>query len=253
MSQVGTLDWTRRTGGRLSARERVAYLANGVASQMAAIADRGAYALGLRRERVRLALDEVRLPDTSAAREAESLADEFPPWLWHHSHRSYLWAVALAAHDGSAYDAESLYIGCLLHDAGLPMAARNRDSACFTLASAVEAEKCARRGGWPDDRREHLAEAITLHINPNVPASQSIEGHLLARGSTLDGIALRWAWRMHPDTVRAVHERHPRHRLSDELRPLLRAHAKAAPRCRIAFLRRYGALDLLVARAPLRD
>ena len=253
MSSVGTLEWTRRSGGRLSARDRLAYLARGVASQMSAISDRAAYAVGLRRERLRLDLDDVKPPDTPAAREAESAAEGFPGWLWHHSHRSYLWAVALGAHDGARYDEEALYIGCLLHDAGLPTAVETGDSSCFTLASAAQAEECARRAGWSDTRRDDLAEAITLHINPTVPASQSVEGNLLARGSTLDGIALRWAWRMHPETVRTVHERHPREGMQHELRPLLRAHAKAAPRCRIAFLRRYGALDLLVARAPLRE
>ena len=253
MTAVGTLEWTRRTGGRLSARDRLRYLATGVASQIVAITDRAAYATGLRRERLRLVLDEVRLPDTRAAREAEAVAEELPPWLFHHSHRSYLWAVALGRHDGVRFEEEELYIGSLLHDAGLPTAAQKGDSTCFTLESAARAEECARRGDWPQARREHLAESITLHINPTVPASQSVEGNLLARGSTLDGIALRWAWRMHPDTVSAVHGRHPRERMGDELRPLLREHAKAAPRCRIAFLRRYGALDLLVARAPLSE
>ena len=253
MSAVGTLEWTRRTGGRLSGRDRLAYLARGVASQMSAISDRAAYATGLRSQRLRLDLDSVKLPDTPAARAAETAAADLPSWLRHHSHRSYLWAVALGAHDNARYDEEALYIGCLLHDAGLPTAVETGDSSCFTLGSAAQAEECARRVGWPDARRDALAEAITLHINPTVPASQSVEGNLLARGSTLDGIALRWAWRMHPDTVRAVHDRHPRERMSQGLRPLLRAHAKAAPQCRIGFLRRYGALDLLVARAPLGE
>jgi hypothetical protein len=253
MTSVGTLEWTRRTGGRLSARDRLAYLASGVASQMAAITDRVAYATGVRRERVRLDLGDVRLPDTRAAREAEAVAEELPGWLSRHSHRSYLWAVALGRHDDVRFDEEELYVGSLLHDTGLPTAVKNGDSTCFTLESAARAEECARRADWPDARREHLAESITLHINPTVPTSQSVEGNLLARGSTLDGIALRWAWRMHPDTVRAVHGRHPRDGMKDEQKTLLRAHAKAAPQCRIAFLRRYGALDLLVARAPLGE
>ena len=252
MNEIGTLAWTRRTRGQMSPQERIGFLARGVGTQLGALSDRTLFAFGIGRDKLaRLDLDSLRLPDTAAVREASEVADTFPRWLWHHSQRSYVWCVALAQLDGvTGYDEEALYIGCLLHDAGLPPAVAERDDACFTVRSADIAHECVTRGGWDDGRRERLCESITLHVNPQVPPAQSLEGHLLAAGTTLDGVALRRAWNIDPALKAAVLERHPRLGMKKELRPALKAHAKAAPRARIAFMWRYGPLGLLVSRAP---
>lgn len=216
------------------------------------MSDRAAYALGLRKDRLaRLDLAAVRLPDTAAAKAAERLADEFPPYMWHHSHRSYLWALALAKLERLAPDEEVLYVACLMHDAGMFGIGEREPIDCFTLGGADAAGRCAE--SWEESRRDRLMEAITLHINPVVRLDDGVEANLLTRGSTLDGIALRGAWWIHPETKDAVLERHPRHGIRRELPPLLRAHGREAPRCRIALYNRYGALPLLVRRAPWPD
>ncbi|HEX2127456.1 MAG TPA: hypothetical protein VHF45_12965 [Thermoleophilaceae bacterium] len=257
MSAIGTLSWARSTGGRLSASERLALTATGLGSQVKQMSDKTAYALGLRKDRLaRLDLDSVRLPDTPAAKEAEQIADEgFPPFMWHHSHRSYLWALALANLDSLKPDEEFLYIACLMHDAGMLGIGEREKDACFTVASADAAARCARaaNGDWGDERRERLMEAITLHINPVVDTSAGVEASLLARGSTLDGVALRGAWRVDPETKRAVLARHPRHNIQKELPGALKAHGKEAPKCRIAFFLRYGALAQLVRHSPFDE
>jgi hypothetical protein len=252
VNEIGTLAWTRRARGQMSPGERLAFLARGVATQLGAMSDRTLFSLGIGRDRLaRLDLESLRWPDTPAVREAADVADGFPKWLWHHSQRSYVWCVALAQLDGlTGYDEEALYVGCLLHDAGLPPAVEARDDACFTIRSADLAAECVTRAGWDDSRRDHLCESITLHVNPYVPPAQSLEGHLLGAGTTLDAVALRRAWRIDPTLKSAVLERHPRHGIKKELRPVLKAHAKAAPRSRIAFMWRYGPLGTLVARAP---
>ncbi|MEA2473206.1 MAG: hypothetical protein QOE06_1121 [Thermoleophilaceae bacterium] len=254
MSAVGTLDWARRTGGRLTASERLAFTATGVASQMRQMSDRAAFSLGLSRDRLaRLDLSSVRLPDSAAAREAEQFAEELPPFIWHHSQRSYLWALALASMDALTPDEEFLYVSCLMHDAGMFGVGDRESSACFTLGSADAASRCAVHGGWDDARRERLMEAITLHINPSVAVSEGVEANLLTRGSTLDGFALRGAWRIAPETKRDVLERHPRHGMTGKLPPVLRAHGREAPKGRIAFYLRYGALVQLIKHSPWDD
>ena len=256
MGAIGTLGWTRSTGGRLTQAERLRLTVVGLGSQVRQMSDRTAYALGLRKDRLaRLDLDSVRLPDSAAAKEAEQLADEFPPYMWHHSHRSYLWALALARLDSLDPDEELLYVSCLMHDAGMFGIGDREPSACFTLASADAAASCAAKGDgdWPDARRDRLMEAITLHINAAVSIEDGLEANLLTRGSTLDGIALRGAWWIHPDTKRAVLERHPRHNLSRELPTVLKAHGKEAPKGRIAFYLRYGGLAQLVKHAPWEE
>ena len=252
MSAIGTLSWTRSTGGRLSAKERLAFTVQGLGAQMRQMSDKTAYALGLRKDRLaRLDLDSVKLPDTAAARQAEQLADGFPPFMWHHSHRSYLWALALANLDSIRPDEELLYVSCLMHDAGMMGVGEREPDECFTLASADAAARCASAGdgGWDDSRRDRLMEAITLHVNASVDPSY-VEADLLARGSTLDGIALRGAWRIDPELKKQVLAKHPRHDLKKELPRALKAHGKEAPKCRIAFYNRYGALPQLVKAAP---
>ena len=248
--RIGTLAWTRRTRGRLSPRERLTLTTRGVASQIRALAEVVVYSTGRGRDGLaRLDLESMKLPDSAAAREAEAIADRFPSFIWHHSHRSYLWAAALGARDGLRYDAEFLYIACLMHDAGLMADGRSQAGDCFTLASAAAAERCAAGGDWEESRRERLMEAITLHINPTVSRQEGVEAHLLTVGSTLDALALRGAWRIDPATKSAVLERHPREGLKRELVPLLKAHGRDATRARIAFYLRYGALAQLVKRS----
>src|SRR4051812_25812111 len=183
------------------------------------MSDRTLFALGIGRDKLaRLALAPLRLPDSAAAKEAEAAAGDFPPWLWHHSQRSYVWALALAQLDGvRGFDEECLYVGCVLHDAGIQPAVEYGDDSCFTLRSAELAGECASRAGWDGARADRLRESITLHVNPHVPPEQSVEGHLLSAGSTLDGVALRRYWHLDPELVRAVLDRHPRHGLKREL------------------------------------
>ncbi|HKP92198.1 MAG TPA: hypothetical protein VJT75_19670 [Thermoleophilaceae bacterium] len=255
MNGIGTLEWTRRTRGRLSAAERASYLVRGVGTQIGAMSDRTLFTLGIGRDKLaRLDLDSLRLPDSAVAKEAEQAAGDFPEWLWHHSQRSYVWALALAQLDGvRGFDEECLYVGCVLHDAGIGPAIEHGDDSCFTLRSAEIAGDCATRGGWDEPRADRLRESITLHVNPYVPPEQSLEGHLLSAGSTLDGVALRRYWKMDPELVQAVLRRHPRHGLKRELVPMLRAHSRAAPRCRIAFMYRWGRLGTLVSHSPFDE
>lgn len=254
MSEVGTLAWARRTGGRMTPREQLAFAVDGVASQLRLVPPRIAAALGLRRERLaRLDLDAVALPDTPAAREAEEACDSLSPAVAQHSRRTYLWAAALAGLDGVEHDAELLYCAALLHDTGLPRRLDGAgDGPCFTVDSALDGEEIGHRAGWDGARRERIATALTLHFNASVPLERGAEAHLLSAGAALDVIGQR-AWDVVPETRRAVLERHPRLGFKREIDALLRAHAAAAPHGRVAFLYRFGVLGLLIRTAPFDD
>lgn len=250
---IGSLAWTRRTRGRLSRREVVAYIARGAQAQLAALPDYVTTRLGLRRERLAsLDLAALGLPDTAAAREAEAIAEELPPFLREHSYRSYLWGAAIGTRERLDFDAELLYTGCLVHDAGLVPDHRPPEG-CFTLGSAAAGERCGTRGGWTDDRTRRLGEIITLHINPRVTVNQTVEGHLLATGTTLDAIAGRGLWHIERPTVDAVLARHPRFGVGRELEALCREEARREPRARIACLYRYAGLALLFRLAPFDE
>jgi hypothetical protein len=251
MSEVGTLAWSRRTGGRLTARDRASLAATGVSSQLKLLPSRAATALGLRRDRLaRIDLDRIAIPDTAAVRDAAELCDELSPAVAAHSRRTYLWGAVLAEHDRIAYDPELLLCVSLVHDTGLPRClGGDGDAACFTVESARDAEDVARRAGWDDERRERAAEAVTLHFNPHVSLEHGAEAHLLNAGAAVDVAGVR-AWEIAPETREAVLARHPRLDFKREIDEQLRAHARGARRGRVAFMYRYGAFGVLIKAAP---
>jgi len=220
---VGTLEWTKRTGGRLSRRDELA-----MAAQLA----REGLALLPKLARARIDRDprDVPVPDTAAARDAEAVCDALPAGLPGHSRRTYLYGMLLAEADGLRPDPEVFYVASLLHDAGAPEAG---DARCFTVLSAEHALR------WDDPRAERAAEAITLHLNPHVPPRQSVEGHLVRAGAGLDTIRLR-AWELSRSTRRAVTGLHPREGFADGFGALMKEHARRAPRTRTAWNLRYA-------------
>ena len=226
---VGTLDWTQRTGGRLSRREELAMAAQTVRFGIGLLP-------GIVRRRIDRDPRDVPIPDTPAAREAEEACDALPDGLPGHSRRTYLYGMLLGEADALRPDAELLYVASLLHDAGVPEA---RDDRCFTLLSAQRAL------AWDDPRARRAAEAITLHLNPHVPPSQGVEAHLLRAGAGVDTIRLR-AWELSGATRRAVRDLHPRAGFPQAFRALMTEHARSAPRSRSAWNLRYARFGQLL-------
>lgn len=252
-SDIGTLRWAESTGGRLSRRDLTRFLAFGLRSQLKLIPARTTAALHLRRRPLAaLDLETVQPPDSKAALEAEKTCAELPSYLAHHSHRTYLWARALGVHDHLDHDDELLYIACLLHDSGLPPAVSDQHPICFTLAGARCADQHTQQFDWPEESRDILAEAITLHLNPWVSPAQGAEAHLLNAGAALDVAGLRH-WELDPSTVAAVVGRHPRRGFKREFGGAFRRHAAAAPGCRIHVLLRYGLFGPMIRYAPFDE
>jgi hypothetical protein len=224
---VGTLDWTQRTGGRLSRREGLA-LAGQLAREGAAMLPKAF------RRRIDRDPRDVPVPDTPATRDAEARCEALGPHLAGHSFRTYLYGMLLGEQLGP--DPEVLYIASLLHDAGIPEA---HDDRCFTVFSAERALT------WDDPRAARAADAITLHLNPHVPPSQSVEGHLVRAGAGLDTIGMR-AWELSAATRRDVRRMHPREGFPEEFARLMREHVRRAPRTRTAWNMRYAGFGLLL-------
>ena len=220
---VGTLAWTQRTGGRLSRRDELAMAAQLVREGVAMLPK-------VARRRIDRDPRDVPVPDTAAARDAEAECDALPAGLPGHSRRTYLYGMLFGEADGLRPDAELLYVASLLHDAGIPLA---HDDRCFTVHGAERAL------AWDDPRAARAAEAITLHLNPHVPPSQSVEGHLVRAGAGMDTIGMR-AWELSGTTRRAVRELHPREGFAEGFKALMREHVSRAPRTRTAWNMRYA-------------
>jgi hypothetical protein len=147
---LGSIGWTERTGGVLTARECVTLARPLVRDELGIIAGLLAMALRVHSGR-RATVEPARLapPDSSLARDAqEAAADILTPMLRNHSHRAYAWAAAIAARRGISFDRELLYLAAMFHDTGLPSPVPHVD---FTVRSAALLREFADSHGVPAD------------------------------------------------------------------------------------------------------
>ena len=271
---VGGWDWAARTGGRLRRRDELDQLLRVarplVAARLRRAVGRGAAGRG----RAGGGAVEWRVaqspPDSAFARAASEAAREASSdILLGHCLRTWLWADLVAQADRVRHDPELLYAACVLHDLGLTPAhwgqrreacrsgdrpALDRREACrsgdrpavdraecFGVEGGLAAYDLATAHGYPHARA--LGEAISLHLNVEVPLSLGAEAHLLQAGAAMDLFGRRA--RMLPAPVASqVLARHPRDGFAAEIERLGAAQAEARPRSRIALLRRLGLPDL---------
>src|SRR4051795_2493504 len=96
---LGSIGWTERTGGVLSARECVTLAWPLLRGELGILAGLLAMALRVHSGR-RATVEPARLapPDSALARDAQEAAEaHLTPVLRNHSHRAYAWAAAIAA------------------------------------------------------------------------------------------------------------------------------------------------------------
>src|SRR3954462_13422972 len=86
------------------------------------------------------AIEGLRIPDSSLAREiTELVRDTESTLLFHHSSRVYYFGALAGVHRGLSYDAELLYAGAMFHDMGL-----TQKHASPTERSEVDGANAAR-------------------------------------------------------------------------------------------------------------
>ena len=252
-ARLGTLAWARETRGILRPRDRLAFLGQGCRYVLASLPWEVRRALGIK-PRGLAPVDPAALapPDSAVCRDAEQLvAKGTSAMVANHSHRTYAWGAALAAHNGLRYDREVVYVASLLHD----LYAESPDALpyphCFTLPEADRTEELATRAGWDERRARTAAEAITLHANL-WPPRDSPEAYVVFVGARLDVVGYRY-WDLHPDTVAGVLERHPRLDLKRRSVPIFEAQAQANPGSRMYFMTRYLAVTRFMNHAPFAE
>ncbi len=239
--KVGTLEWSRATGGRLSFGDQVQLVGQTLVSLLGMTAQTWRKRLGLAR---RIRVGEFAPPEVPWAFQlCQQLS---PDWLVNHCLRSYAFGALLAQRDGLKFDRELLAIICLLHDLGFtPEHAPTPEMPCFAVSGGLAAHRVCRQ--HLDERSaDRVAEAITLHLNSVVSVQDGVEAHLLRQGSACDVIGARLGQIDRPLRERVL-QAYPRLDLKRELRPVFRACDR--PRTRTAFLCRLGFLQR-VERAP---
>lgn len=154
--------------------------------------------------------------------------------LYGHAARSYLYAALLGDRDGMRYDAELLYVGCLLHDLGLTP--RLDDPVRpFEQVSADACAELVERHGWDLHRRYLVHRAIVLHMAPQISPAEEHEVLLLETGIACDCSGTRSG-----DVGRRATEEvlrvHPRNGFKQGFAELMRREAERKPHCHAAML-----------------
>src|SRR4051795_782948 len=176
---IGSIAWTERTGGVLTARDCLTLARPLLRGELGILAGRLAMVLGIHAGR-RSSIDPASLvpPDSALARDAEVAAqDLLTPALRNHSSRAYTWGAAIAALRGITFDRELLYVAAMFHDTGIPSPVPDVD---FTVRSAAAARDFTDRPQVPADDRELVANAIAMHYTPGVGLESGAEAYVLS-------------------------------------------------------------------------
>ena len=136
----------------------------------------------------------------------------------------------------------------MLHDLGLTERHWRRDThaQCFAVEGARAAHALMHAGGAGEERARKVAEAISLHLNVNVPSRLGVEAHLLSKGVSLDVVGRR-LHQIAPATALEVNKRWPREGLAAELVVSTTKQAQMRPRSRSALLHKLGFAKLIRA------
>lgn len=268
LERLGGLEWTRRTGGRLSAKERRHLLGEIVRGQAAYVASRIRLATGrLPAGAADIDAADFRPPDSAFARAAEAAAAEQTPGVEGHGYRTWLFGSGLAAVDRVELDPEQFYVAGLLHDHGIVHPAPNED---FTLRSAERvaraAAECDVDHPGVDERRTRspsagerqtpeavtaISDAITVHSTPGITVeTDGALGFYTQAGAMLDLGGLR-ADALTKAFRDDVHRRHPRDGVTAEIVAAIKEEVRLNPDGRFALLRRCGFVPLIKI-APFR-
>lgn len=207
---LGDGAWAEATNGIMRRRDRAALMRQLAAAQLGELARK----LGLARRSavINLNVSEIAVPDSAICKAAEEhLAATLTRALDLHSHRTYYWGMLLARSEGLKPDPELLYVSALLHDLGLAETELPKaKSCCFAVNGARLAGLFLQGHQWDASRRASACEAISLHLNLDVPASRyGAEAQLLSMGAHLD-VAGSHLHRLSRATVQDVLSRFPR-------------------------------------------
>ncbi|WP_284573941.1 HD domain-containing protein [Streptomyces sp. 2P-4] len=175
--------------------------------------------------------DAFDLPRTELAAQALRHAEEVEPEvIFRHSVRSYLFARALADHDGmkagADFDDELVFLSCVLHDLGLSEEGNGHQR--FEVDGADLAARFLREHGTDEDAVTVVWDAIALHTSEGIASRKGPEVALAHAGITVDVLG-RGKESLPEGFADRVHAAFPRTDLAYEITGLITRQALANP------------------------
>ena len=139
------------------------------------------------------AVEGIRVPDSSLAREITQLVrDTESGLLLHHSSSVYYWGALAGKHRGLKFDRELLYDGAMFHDMGLTSALSSAHER-FEVDGANAARDFLRSHGIAQDDIGTVWTAIALHTTPGIPRHMHPVVALVTAGVEMDVLGLGYA------------------------------------------------------------
>jgi len=127
----------------------------------------------------------VMVPDTPLVAGAiEYAREQTEPYLFNHSMRSWLFAVAITQLKGAPHDPEVLAVATLLHDIGLAKAFNG--PLRFEIEGANAARDFARAQGVTESRAEVIWDVVALNSTPSIALYKKGDVALCTMGIALD-------------------------------------------------------------------
>jgi len=155
------------------------------------------------------AVEGIRVPDSSLAREiTELVRDTESALLFHHSSRVYYWGALAGKRRSLKFDRELLYAAAMFHDMGLTPAHCSAHER-FEIDGANAARDFLRSRGIAQRDIDTVWTAIALHTTPGIPQHMQPVAALVTAGVEMDVRGLAYA--EYSDVERAaVFHAHPR-------------------------------------------
>lgn len=242
---VGTPEWLRETGGRLTLRQAVALSVQGstqlVRERLSRARPEAIEAAG---QVARVELARAQLRGVLASQRSRVVERQGEPLL-HHGCRTYLLGAALLSDEAfGRVQHEAAVTAALAHDDGLVHP--RTPGGCFTADSATEAAILMEALGVAGDLVAASRAAVISHFQPALPPGAGAEAQLVALGASADvmGFGLR---RVDPGVMVEIWREWPDLTFLKEVKGLLKGERRRAPRTRPGVLAMSGMPYLLRA------
>ncbi len=179
----------------------------------------------------------LRAPDTALAVRTKELVERLSsPAIANHSHRTFVFAVAIGTHRKMKFDRELLYLSTMMHDLGLSESLAGPEP--FEMRGANAARAFCVDNGIDSERADLVHEAIALHTSVMWNAA-SEQTSLVQLGSGADVIGYHIEDIARQTVTDAVYA-FPRLGLKRELHETLAREAKQNPTMALAAHLRLG-------------
>ncbi|OHU63615.1 hypothetical protein [Mycobacteroides chelonae] len=246
--RLGGLEWTKRTGGKLTRSERLKLSVAVMRQAAQVIAGRIRLAQGkLPAGAENIDVRDFVPPDSHLACEVEAACAEQPALLIGHSYRSWIYGLALAAVDRTPLDRELFYCAALVHDWGIAVPVPGED---FVIRGADRALECAWNANVDVDLAAQIADGICGHETPGATIERDgAIAYYVQHGAMADVGGIR-VWDIAPHNIENVLKRYPREPdFKRQAQTIIKNEAIAVPEGRFALLYRYG-MARSIALAP---